>query len=78
MKITRALITTALSAGTLAASAVLAPAALASSDDDHESAGLYVGARNGAVWASADAGETWRQIVANLPDALVVRAAALP
>ena len=46
--------------------------------DDHESAGLYVGARNGAVWASADAGETWRQIVANLPDALVVRAAALP
>ena len=46
--------------------------------DDHESAGLYVGARNGAVWASADSGETWRQIVANLPDALVVRAAALP
>jgi hypothetical protein len=39
MKITRALITTAVSAGTLAASAVLAPAALASSDDDHESAG---------------------------------------
>ena len=40
--------------------------------------GLYVGARNGAVWASADAGESWRQIVANLPDVLVVRAAALP
>ena len=39
MKITRALVTTALSAGTLAVSAVLAPAAVASSDDDHESAG---------------------------------------
>ena len=45
--------------------------------DDHEPTGLYVGARNGAVWASADAGESWRQIVANLPDVMVVRAAAL-
>ncbi len=44
--------------------------------DDHESAGLYVGARNGAVWASADAGESWRQVVANLPDVMVVRAAS--
>ena len=46
--------------------------------DDHPSAGLYVGARNGAVWASADTGESWRQVVANLPDVMVVRAAALP
>ena len=46
--------------------------------DGHDPAGLYVGARNGAVWASNDAGESWRQIVANLPDVLVVRAAALP
>ncbi len=45
--------------------------------DDHASAGIYVGARNGAVWASADAGDTWRQIVADLPDVMVVRAAAL-
>jgi photosystem II stability/assembly factor-like uncharacterized protein len=45
--------------------------------DDHESAGLYIGARNGAVWGSADGGETWRQVVANLPDVLVVRAAAI-
>ena len=45
--------------------------------DDHASAGLYVGARNGAVWASADAGESWRQVVANLPDVMVVRAAAV-
>jgi photosystem II stability/assembly factor-like uncharacterized protein len=46
--------------------------------DDHETAGLYFGARNGAVWASADSGESWQQIVANLPDVLVVRAAAIP
>ena len=46
--------------------------------DAPPTAGLYFGARNGAVWASADAGESWRQIVANLPDVLVVRAAALP
>ena len=45
--------------------------------DGHERLGLYVGARNGAVWASADGGDTWKQIVANLPDVLVVRAAAL-
>ena len=44
--------------------------------DDHAHAGLYFGARNGAVWGSTDAGETWRQLVANLPDVLVVRAAA--
>lgn len=44
--------------------------------DDHDSAGLYVGARNGAVWGSADAGETWRPLVANLPDVMVVRAAS--
>ena len=44
--------------------------------DDHEQAGLYFGARNGAVWGSADGGESWRQVVANLPDVLVVRAAA--
>lgn len=45
--------------------------------DDHETTGLYFGARNGAVWGSADEGESWRQIVANLPDVLVVRAAVL-
>ena len=44
--------------------------------DDHDSAGVYVGARNGAVWGSADAGKTWRQLVANLPDVMVVRAAS--
>jgi len=46
--------------------------------DDHDPAGLYVGARNGSVWASTDAGETWHQAVANLPDVMVVRAGRLP
>ena len=45
--------------------------------DDHASPGLYFGARNGAVWGSSDTGETWTQVVANLPDVLVVRAAAI-
>jgi photosystem II stability/assembly factor-like uncharacterized protein len=49
----------------------------AMSADDHASAGIYVGTRNGSVWASADAGDTWRQIVADLPDVMVVRAASL-
>lgn len=43
--------------------------------DDHDPAGVYVGARNGTVWASRDAGGTWRRIVENIPDVLVVRAA---
>ncbi len=43
--------------------------------DDHDASGLYVGARNGAVWGSTDEGETWHQLVANLPDVMVVRAA---
>jgi photosystem II stability/assembly factor-like uncharacterized protein len=45
--------------------------------DDHDTAGLYVGARNGAVWGSVDSGDSWRQVVANLPDVMVVRAAAV-
>jgi photosystem II stability/assembly factor-like uncharacterized protein len=49
----------------------------AMSADDHASAGIYVGTRNGAVWASPDSGDSWRQIVADLPDVMVVRAAAL-
>jgi hypothetical protein len=42
--------------------------------DDHERTGLYLGARNGSVWGSSDGGSTWRQLVANLPDVMVVRA----
>ena len=45
--------------------------------DDHQSTGIYFGARNGAVWGSNDEGETWTQVVCDLPDVLVVRAAAL-
>lgn len=45
--------------------------------DGMEPAGLYFGGRNGAVFASADEGESWRQIHANLPDVLCVRAAEL-
>jgi photosystem II stability/assembly factor-like uncharacterized protein len=45
--------------------------------DDHEEAGLYLGARNGSVWGSPDGGETWSQVAANLPDVMVVRAAAV-
>lgn len=45
--------------------------------DDHDPAGLYFGGRNGAVFASADEGETWAEIGQDLPDVLVVRAAAV-
>lgn len=44
--------------------------------DTHDSAGLYLGARNGSVWVSSDTGEHWRPVVANLPDVMAVRAAA--
>ncbi|MCM3516031.1 MULTISPECIES: exo-alpha-sialidase [Nocardioides] len=46
--------------------------------DTHERAGLYVGARNGTVFGSLDCGETWRPVVSDLPDVMVVRAAVLP
>lgn len=42
--------------------------------DDHESAGIYVGARNGSAWGSFDAGATWKELVRDLPDVMVVRA----
>lgn len=42
--------------------------------DDHESPGLYLGARNGSVWVSPDAGEEWSCAISNLPDVMVVRA----
>jgi hypothetical protein len=45
--------------------------------DDHDPAGVYFGARNGAVWASADEGDSWRQIISDLPDVMVVRAASV-
>ncbi len=45
--------------------------------DAHEPAGLYFGGRNGAVWASADEGESWREVVRDLPDVMMVRAARI-
>jgi hypothetical protein len=46
--------------------------------DDHARPGLYFGARNGSVYASLDDGDSWSEIVGDLPDVLVVRAAAVP
>jgi photosystem II stability/assembly factor-like uncharacterized protein len=43
--------------------------------DDHDSPGLYFGSRNGSVWGSFDDGATWSELVRNLPDVMVVRAA---
>ena len=45
--------------------------------DDHADVGLYFGGRNGGVWCSPDEGATWAEIHKDLPDVLVVRAAAL-
>ncbi len=46
--------------------------------DDHDRSGLYFGARNGSVYASVDDGDSWEEVVRDLPDVLVVRAAAVP
>lgn len=46
--------------------------------DDHESPGLYFGARNGSIFASLDAGDTWTDIVRDLPDVCSVRAVSVP
>lgn len=47
-------------------------------DDVQDPAGVYVGTRDGAVYASADEGRTWSLIIQHLPDVLCVRAATLP
>ncbi len=47
------------------------------STDDAERAGVYFGNRNGEVFASADDGDTWRQLASHLPDVLCVRAAVV-
>ncbi|MFD6860974.1 WD40/YVTN/BNR-like repeat-containing protein [Streptomyces diastaticus] len=43
--------------------------------DGADPAGMYFGNRNGELYASADEGESWRQLAAHLPDVLCVRAA---
>jgi hypothetical protein len=40
--------------------------------------GVYVGTRDGVVYASADEGETYSVVAAHLPDVLSLRAAVLP
>ncbi|QIX26106.1 exo-alpha-sialidase [Nocardioides sp. JQ2195] len=45
--------------------------------DGADPAGLYLGGRNGTVFASSDEGQSWRQVIDNLPDVMVVRAAQL-
>ncbi|OPF83107.1 glycosyl hydrolase [Streptomyces antioxidans] len=45
--------------------------------DDADPAGVYFGNRNGEVYASADEGESWRQVARHLPDVLCVRAAVI-
>ncbi|MCB5906259.1 WD40/YVTN/BNR-like repeat-containing protein [Streptomyces pinistramenti] len=45
--------------------------------DDSDPAGVYFGNRNGEVYASADDGDSWRQLASHLPDVLCVRAAAM-
>jgi hypothetical protein len=43
--------------------------------DDADPAGIYFGARDGSVFASADQGDNWQQVAAHLPDVTCVRAA---
>ena len=45
--------------------------------DDGEPAGLYLGSRDGTVFASNDEGESWQVVTQHLPDVLCVRAATL-
>jgi hypothetical protein len=46
--------------------------------DDADPTGLYLGTRDGSVWASPDEGETWVPVAEHLPDVLSVRAVQLP
>jgi photosystem II stability/assembly factor-like uncharacterized protein len=45
--------------------------------DSAEPAGVYFGTRGGAVYASADEGETFAEVASHLPDVLCVRAAVV-
>ena len=46
--------------------------------DTHDEPGLYLGTRNGEVYASIDGGESFARIAEQLPDVLCVRAVTLP
>ena len=45
--------------------------------DTHDEPGLYLGTRNGEVYASIDGGDTFARIAEQLPDVLCVRAVTL-
>ena len=45
--------------------------------DDGDPVGVYIGSRDGSVYASPDEGETWVPVAEHLPDVLCVRAATL-
>jgi photosystem II stability/assembly factor-like uncharacterized protein len=49
----------------------------AMSTDNADPAGLYLGARDGSVFASTDGGDSWSQIAAHLPDVLSIRVAVV-
>ncbi len=46
--------------------------------DALDPAGLYVGTRTGEVFASPDAGATWRELTRHLPPVLCVKTAVMP
>ncbi|MEA2687354.1 MAG: hypothetical protein QOE93_2549 [Actinomycetota bacterium] len=46
--------------------------------DTLDPTGLYFGPRTGVVFATADAGASWREVVRHLPPVLCVKAAVLP
>ncbi len=46
--------------------------------DEADPTGLYLGTRDGCVYASADEGDTFTLVADHLPDVLTVRAARLP
>jgi hypothetical protein len=46
--------------------------------DEGDPTGVYIGTRDGCVYASADEGETFTLVAEHLPDVLTVKAARLP
>jgi photosystem II stability/assembly factor-like uncharacterized protein len=45
--------------------------------DDGDPVGVYIGSRDGSVYASPDEGESWVSVAQHLPDVLCVRAATV-
>jgi photosystem II stability/assembly factor-like uncharacterized protein len=45
--------------------------------DSHDPAGIYFGTRSGKVFGSANAGESWKEIVGTLPSVCCVKAAVV-